>query len=338
MITKTNEKIKNWEVTEMENRKNEILTNLTALKNKYYGKQEGLTEILKLQKEMTSEMFSNESIVHRNFYDIINGISNFRFRDKRIKNEIAGSFISNCYKITNKLKSEKSGMQGERIANYSLDNIREEYVVLRNLELDDNGKKTEIDFVVITKYGVFILEIKNTTRNVIIDNVGNYFTISFRGEKHFDKNIGIKCNNRKALLEKAIKKAGFLEILVKKEIQQIVVFTNTEIKVQNDFKYIKECYLSTLPHIIDEFRGEQILSRRDMSNLLIQLQAQESQSEYLPINLDMEQFKNDFADILIIMEQEKRIYNNWNKKDTIITRMNQLGKKIYDVYIKKFVA
>ena len=75
-----------------------------------------------------------------------------------------------------------------------------------------------------------------------------------------------------------------------------------------------------------------------MSNLLIQLQAQGSQSKYLQINLDMEQFKNDFADILIIMEQEKRIYNNWNKKDTIITRMNQLGKKIYNVYIKKFVA
>lgn len=37
MISKTNEKIKNWEVTEMENRKNEILANLTALKTSIMG-------------------------------------------------------------------------------------------------------------------------------------------------------------------------------------------------------------------------------------------------------------------------------------------------------------
>lgn len=341
-----NQEAKNYQKTNqneeekiMERRKQEILSNLTAFKKVYYEKQEGLQEMLILQNEMTKVMFGEDQHFHKGFYNIINEVRDYRFHDKRIRNEVANRFINNCYTLVNKIKCEKSGLQGEKIANYSLDNIKEEHVVLRNLELDDNGKKTEIDFIVITRYGIFILEIKNTRHDVIIDDKGNYYTISSNNVKRFDKNIGIKCNNRKSLLEKVIKESKFANVLEHKDIQQIVVFTNTQINVKNDYKYIKECYLPILPHMIDEFKGKEILSRRDMSNLLIYLKAKESSSEYLPVELDVEQFKNDFADIVVTMEKEKCEYPNYNNKESIRYKINSFFKrKFFGMHRKKSVA
>ena len=333
---KTNQ---NKEEKLMEKRKQDILSNLTALKNVYYEKQEGLQEMLTLQNEMEKEMFGETQFGHKGFYNIINEVRDYRFHDKRIRNEVVNRFINNCYTMVSKIKCEKSGLQGEKIANYSLDNIKEEHVVLRNLELDDNGKKTEIDFIVITRYGIFILEIKNTRNNVIIDDKGNYYSISRNNNKIYDKNIGIKCNNRKSLLEKVIKQSKFSNALEHKEIQQIVVFTNTQINVKNDYKYIKECFLPILPHMIDEFKGEEILSRRDLSNLLIYLKAKESPSGYLPVELDVEQFKNDFADIIVTMEKEKCEYPNYNNKESIGYKINSFFKRnFFGTYRKKSVA
>ena len=307
----------------MESGKLEILSNLTALKNVYYEKQEGLQEMLKLQKEMVKEMFGENQFVHKGLYNIINKVRDYRFHDKRIRNEVVNRFINNCYTVVGKIRCEKSGLQGERIANYS----------------DDNGKKTEIDFIVITRYGIFILEIKNTRHDVIIDDKGNYYTISSNNNKIYDKNIGIKCNKRKSLLEKVIKQSKFEKVFQYKDVQQIVVFTNTHIKVKNDYQYIKECFLSTLPHMIDEFKGKEILLRRDMSNLLIYLKAKESPSEYLPVDFDVKQFKNDFADILVTMEKEKCEYPNYNNKESIGYKINSFFKRyFFGTYRKKSVA
>lgn len=55
-----------------------------------------------------------------------------------------------------------AGNRGEEIFNYIISNIlHSDDVLLNNISLDVNGKKTEIDNVIINKNGIFIVEIKN---------------------------------------------------------------------------------------------------------------------------------------------------------------------------------
>ncbi|MCH5314772.1 MAG: NERD domain-containing protein [Eubacterium sp.] len=55
-----------------------------------------------------------------------------------------------------------AGNKGEEIFNYIISNIlHSDDILLNNISLDVNGKKTEIDNVIINKNGIFIVEIKN---------------------------------------------------------------------------------------------------------------------------------------------------------------------------------
>lgn len=328
------------EETKMEGRKQEVMNKLTALRSTHYGKKEGLDEMLKLRSQMAWQMLGRDHGRQCQYYDIINCVRDFRFHNKQISQTIVPRFVKKCYVMHDRIGAEMSGNKGEEIASYALDNIKTDHLVLRNVELDDNGKKTEIDAVVITKYGIFILEIKNSTVDITIDEKGNYYRITKNGIKMLDKNIGVQCNNRKTVLERVIAKSNFADILKTKEIQELVVFTNSNIKVENNYPYIKDCYLSTLPHIIDEFRGEEILSRRNMSNLAIYIQAREKHSEYLPVEFNIENFKDDFATLLITMEEEKEKYPRDYDKESLIYKLRDLadwmlGGKKHRVYFRK---
>lgn len=57
---------------------------------------------------------------------------------------------------------KRAGREGEEIAySYIKEVLTEEDIILRNVELEYDGKECECDNIIINKYGVFIIEIKN---------------------------------------------------------------------------------------------------------------------------------------------------------------------------------
>lgn len=60
-----------------------------------------------------------------------------------------------------KYKTLSTGLYGEELVSYTLNLLPNEYTLYNNIPLEKDGKQTEIDTLVISKYGIFLGEVKN---------------------------------------------------------------------------------------------------------------------------------------------------------------------------------
>lgn len=78
---------------------------------------------------------------------------------------IAGIFIVvAAYWLASNLEDpvERAGRRGEEVAEDIISNVlRDDDILLTNVELSYEGKRTEADIIVINQNGVFIIEVKN---------------------------------------------------------------------------------------------------------------------------------------------------------------------------------
>ena len=104
-------------------------------------------------------------------------------------------------------------------------------------------------------------------------------------------------------------------------IYEVVVFTNNRVEIQNKCKTLKTCFLSQLPYMIDKCR-EMTLSFKEM-DLAAEVISAANKESYYPLEFDVENFKNNFADILATLELAKtKKSSNWFK-----AMMSFLGTK-----------
>lgn len=60
-----------------------------------------------------------------------------------------------------KYKTLSTGLYGEELVSYTLNTLPNEYTMYNNILLEKDGKRAAIDTLVISKYGVFLGEVKN---------------------------------------------------------------------------------------------------------------------------------------------------------------------------------
>jgi hypothetical protein len=80
-------------------------------------------------------------------------------------------------------------------------------------------------------------------------------------------------------------------------IQSFVVFTNSKINVDNRYPYIKECFLSDLPHIIENYENTvqyRIKTLNRVAEIIIGARSNDS----WPIKMDIPAFKEAYAKLL----------------------------------------
>ena len=87
----------------------------------------------------------------------------------------------------------------------------------------------------------------------------------------------------------------------KVKIVNLVVFANSKINVTNRYKYFSTCFLSQLPHLIDEYKGEEIYADQDVQEIKIAMEKSEEKKAY-PLDLDVNQMKHDFAMAMALLE------------------------------------
>jgi len=196
---------------------------------------------------------------------------------------------------SNAVSAEISGNKGERKAFATLQRLKSQHTILQNVELTADACRSEIDAAVITPKGVFIVEVKNTAKDVFIDEDGNYYRM---GEyQRLDCNIAEKMNIKEILLRKALGAAGFEDV----NIFGIVVFTDNRIEVRNRHTAVKSCFLGQLPYFIDEQEGNAIYDdevRTKMADAIEQARCHECYQ----VKLNVSQFKEDFADLISQLE------------------------------------
>lgn len=280
-------------------RKNEVLSGITSFTKRTYAKSELLPELFQLQSELVDLTFNGEHAENAQLkiWDVYNHLSALNAeRGNVVDGDLMHRLWTGCKAINEAIRGEISGNKGEHMALRSLDTVRSYHTIIRNVELSSGEHRTELDIVVFTEKAVFIVEVKNPTRNVFIDVKGNYCRVN-NGHVSYDKNIGEKMNDKSYLLRCALEKAG----VENPNIVSLVVFTNNNINVTNEFPYIRHCFLSSLPHLIDCYEGNAIYTEEQIAQMM-QATKDAQCSEAYPLEMDIAQFKEDFATVMAILE------------------------------------
>ena len=301
------------------NRVNEIATSFKSLVKDTYHKTEVLPELFALQSELVEKTFGDgTSASELKIWDVERRLDEMNTECGGVATIQIESFKKDCKYICNLIKAEISGNRGETKAFDSLSRIRGEHIILKNIELSNAESRSELDAVVITRNGAFIVEVKNTSRNIFIDEEGNYYRT---GEfLRWDSNIGEKMQVKKNLLREVLDEKGLVDI----PIYEIVVFTNNRVEVQNKCATLKTCFLSQLPYIIDKCR-DTFISFSEMELVVQAVTAANIERSY-PFEFDVEAFKMNFASILVTFEEaENAKEHSWFK--TFIAFFNRKAMK-----------
>lgn len=281
----------------IESRTNEIMNSIKSSSKGTYYKSEVLPELFALQQELVALAFNAEhaDLGNLRIWDVENHLAQMNEECGGIAMEELQRFRAGCKVLCNLIKAECSGNRGESKAFYALEKIHTEHLILKNVELTGENQRTEIDAVVITDKGAFIIEVKNTHKDIFIDERGDYYRT---GEYlKWDSNIGEKLNVKRELLQKALYEAGYEEI----KIFEIVVFTNNRIEVKNHCSRIKTCFLGQLPYIIDEWNLEGNLTSKAIHQAGEAVENARCKEKY-PLGLDTKSFKRDLATVMAKLE------------------------------------
>ena len=301
------------------NRVTEIATSFKSFMKDTYHKTEVLPELFALQSELVEKTFEEGTATSElKIWDVERRLDEMNAECGGVATIQIESFKKDCKYICNLIKAEISGNRGETKAFDSLSRIRGEHIILKNIELSKAELRSELDAVVITRNGAFIVEVKNTSRNIFIDEEGNYYRT---GEfLRWDSNIGEKMKVKKSLLREVLDEKGLVDI----PIYELVVFTNNRVEVQNKCATLKTCFLSQLPYIIDKCR-DTLISFSEMELAAQAVTVVNIEKSY-PFEFDVEAFKTNFASILVAFEEaENAKEHSWFK--TLVAFFNRKAMK-----------
>lgn len=278
----------------------ELMAAMKSFGKENYHKSELLNEMFALQQEMVELTFSGEhaATAELKIWDVERHLEQLNENCGNVADEELARFMEGSKVLCNLIKAEISGNRGEYKAFKTLEYLKSQNRVLKNVELSDGNVRTELDAVVITPKCVTIIEVKNTSKNVFIDEEGNYYRT---GEfLKWDSNIAEKMSVKEGLLRKVLEVAGYGQV----QIRSIVVFTNNRIEVQNKYCQIRTSFVSQLAYIIDGYRLEDTIGVEDINNLQQIIQEAECKEAY-PFEFDVKQYKADFANLMATLEFAK---------------------------------
>lgn len=280
-----------------EKRIEELMTAMKSFGKESYHKSELLNEMFALQQEIVDLTFSEEhaATAELKIWDVERHLEQLNEDCGNVADEELARFKEGSKVLCNLIKAEISGNRGEYKAFKTLEYLKSQNRVLKNVELTDGEVRTELDAVVITPKCVTIVEVKNTSKNIFIDEEGNYYRT---GEfLKWDSNIAEKMSVKEGLLRKSLEAAGYGRI----QIRSIVVFTNNRIEVQNKYRQIRTSFVSQLAYIIDGYRLDDSISTEEMDNLQQIIRGAECKEAY-PFEFDVNQYKTDFVNLMAALE------------------------------------
>lgn len=313
----------------------EIMASLKAFSKDRYYRSELLNEMFSLQDEMVSLAFQKDHVEDDGLriWDVENHLDQMNQRNGHVADAELERFINESKTFCNIVKAEVSGYRGEAKAFYALQGVRSRNVILRNIELNDDAHRTELDAVVITPGFVTIVEVKNSPRSIFIDENGNYFKTGTFLKK--DCNIAKKMYMREKMLGSVLERNGITDV----RIRSVVVFTDDRIEVENRNHRLRTCFLSQLPYIIDGFECHTYRSYEELESIASVIKSAEQKIEY-PFNFDIEQYKRDFAILLAKLEDSpaNKEDMNWTEVEVDLEERTTVRSILSELFTPKRAA
>ena len=284
----------------LEEKLNLIFAKLTAFSRAKYLKADVEAELRKLQHEILVIVFDEAHALnaHLTIWDAYNHLAQINAERGGIADEILAEFKEQCKIFSNLIRAEISGNKGENHTAHRLSFLHGINRIVRNIQLSNEDGTTELDFVVFTPKAAFILEVKNTKKDVLIDEIGDYYRVGEYTNR--DSNMKAKMDFRETLLREALAETmGHRNKDMK--VVKLVVFTNKNITLHNKCKELQTCFLGQLPYLIEDYEDADLYTEEDIAAMAEAVSLADNAQEY-EFEMDMQRFKEDFATILVTLE------------------------------------
>lgn len=157
-----------------------LLSSLKGLSKNVYSREELLPEMDLLEEEMARIVFEDGLDIPSEYVHM-----SYIMKRLHIMNNEAGNVADQELKklsrlasiFSNHVRAQQSGITGEDRVEQYLGYMKSNHVVLRNLQLSDGVHNTEIDFLVLKQGVATIVEVKNSKRDVYIDEAGDMYKV-----------------------------------------------------------------------------------------------------------------------------------------------------------------
>ena len=216
------------------NRMSQIIESLNGLgtkQNIMYTNQEIIDRLTELQRAMARGVFEKTHAEHLRDRDIM-----IHFEALAKEYGLDGTdtylrFKSNMNELGYTIGSFIKGMNGERIAKRALKLLSYDkgIRILYNVQLEDEDAQAEYDAIVITPYGMFVVEVKNW---------GTSMTISPNGllTRNDDSGIVYDIPGRMSVKEALLRER--LQELFPKNYHNMLLLSNERAQVQDNYHKI----------------------------------------------------------------------------------------------------
>lgn len=227
--------------------------------------------------------------------------------------------------IENEIRILKAGIYGEDQIAYELKNSHMPMFILHDLYIKCGDLTAQIDFLVVTRYGIFVIECKNLIGNIEINSNGDFIRTFNFGNKYVKEGIYSPITQNQKHLE------------LIKQLRAQTKGNPISKAIFNDefYKYYRSIVVLANPKTIlnDRYAKKEIKSQVIRCDQLIQYIRHENEK----ISLMSEKSMEEIANYFLSMHQEKNIdysakyllsVKTNNQTDNILQNMDKIPSNI----------
>ncbi|KAA0549022.1 NERD domain-containing protein [Bacillus sp. BGMRC 2118] len=199
--------------------------------------------------------------------------------------------------IEDELGKIRAGYSGEQSLQYYFDYLpKKEYSILHNLRLFDGSHYFQIDFLLLSKKFILILEVKNMKGTLFFDHTFNQLIRTHNGKEEGFQDPMVQVSSHQVKLRKWLKTNKFSDI----PIEYLVVVTNPNTIIKTNPNHQKAIYrvtrssnlLAKVEQLENQYKDER-LSLKEIKKLTAQLLKQDTPLEQQVI----EQYRINLSEI-----------------------------------------
>ena len=260
-----------------------------------YTNQEIVDKLMELQKTMITGVYEKTHAEYMREKDLMVHFATLAAEYGLKETETYKRFESNMNDLGYTIGSFIKGMKGEKIARRALKLISfdKNVKILYNIALEDEDAQAEYDAIVVTPYGLFVVEVKNWGTEMHIDENGFL--------RRNDQDIKYDLPGRMSVKEGLLRE--YLGDIFPDKYQGIVLFSNENAKVQDDYKQMPVCYGGGIVYNIRSFnKGEEILTASQISEIVENITSSHKEQRAL-CKVNCEEIVEDYALLMATIEE-----------------------------------
>lgn len=260
-----------------------------------YTNQEIIDKLVSLQEAMSRQVFAVSHAEHFAAKEIMVHFKGLADEYGLIENDVYRRFDQNMRRLGHTIGSLKKGAKGERRTRDGLRvmSFDHDVRILYNITLQSDGSKTEYDAIVLTPYGIFVVEAKNFSGAAYLSPKGVLHRESESSEPY---NLGERMNNKEFLLRNCLGNFSNLPY------HGLLLYVDETASIFDEYKQFPITYCNTVAAAIRSFdTGKVSISSEQIAEIETRLMEHCVENKGI-CKVECNQIIADFATLMAAIE------------------------------------